>query len=102
MPVEVNSRIIDFRGQKTFFSVIRDITERKQAEAEKEKLQKQLIQAGKMEAVGQLAGGVAHDFNNMLSAILGNAELAMMDAREEDPIYAHLEEIVHSAGVPPT
>lgn len=50
-----------------------------------------------MEAVGQLAGGVAHDFNNMLGAILGNAELAMMETREEEPLYANLQEIVHAA-----
>ncbi|MFA5802539.1 MAG: PAS domain S-box protein [Thermoleophilia bacterium] len=97
MPVEINSRIIDFRGQEAFFSVIRDISERKQAEAEKEKLQTQLMQAGKMEAVGQLAGGVAHDFNNMLGVILGNAELAMMETREDEPSYANLQEIVLSA-----
>lgn len=97
MPVEVNSRVIDFRGQKVLFSVIRDITERQVAELEKEKLQAQLMQAGKMEAVGRLAGGVAHDFNNMLGAILGNAELAMMETREEDPIYDNLQEITQAA-----
>lgn len=97
MPVEINARIIDFRGQKVLFSVIRDITERQVAELEKEKLQAQLMQAGKMEAVGRLAGGVAHDFNNMLGAILGNAELAMMETREEDPIYDNLQEITQAA-----
>ncbi|MHB1055977.1 MAG: PAS domain S-box protein [Thermoleophilia bacterium] len=97
MPVEINARIIDFRGQAVLFSVIRDITERQVAEQEKEKLQAQLMQAGKMEAVGRLAGGVAHDFNNMLGAILGNAELAMMETREEDPIYDNLQEITQAA-----
>ncbi len=57
-------------------AVVRDISERKLAEEEQEKLRGQLNQSQKMESVGQLAGGVAHDFNNMLSVILGYAELA--------------------------
>ena len=56
---------------------IRDITEQKQAESEKEKLKSNLIQAQKMEAIGTLAGGIAHDFNNILSAILGYTEMAL-------------------------
>lgn len=55
---------------------IRDITEQKQNELEKEKLRNHLIQAQKMEAIGTLAGGIAHDFNNILSAILGYTEMA--------------------------
>jgi PAS domain S-box-containing protein len=54
-----------------------DVTDRRRAEAERERLQVQLTHAQKMESVGRLAGGVAHDFNNMLQAILGNATLAL-------------------------
>ena len=74
-----------------------EIIERKQAEAEREKLQAQLIQAQKMESVGRLAGGVAHDFNNMLNVILGYSELAMQDMRREDPLYDELNEIYAAA-----
>ena len=58
-----------------------DITERKLAEAERDRLHEELHQAQKLEAVGRLAGGVAHDFNNMLTAIKGYAEL-LVDALE--------------------
>ena len=74
-----------------------DITERKKAEEEKIKLEDQLQQAMKMEAIGQLAGGVAHDFNNMLGVILGHAEMAMEDVDPSRPLHANLEEIRKAA-----
>lgn len=75
----------------------RDITERKKAEEEKIKLEGRLQQSQKMEAIGQLAGGVAHDFNNMLGVILGHAELAMNDVDPSRSLYANLEEIRKAA-----
>ncbi|MFO7912748.1 MAG: PAS domain S-box protein, partial [Desulfotignum sp.] len=74
-----------------------NITERKQAEAEKEKLQTQLFQAQKMESVGRLAGGVAHDFNNMLGVILGHTELALLQADEHHELHGDLKEIQKAA-----
>ena len=71
----------------------RDITERRRAEAERELLQSQLAQAQKIEAVGRLAGGVAHDFNNMLSVILGFTELALLSTPRDSPLYDDLLEI---------
>ncbi|MFP4087314.1 MAG: transporter substrate-binding domain-containing protein [Desulfobacteraceae bacterium] len=79
-------------------SVARDITSRKRAQRERDKLQDQLLQAQKMESVGRLAGGVAHDFNNMLSVIQGgHAELALLEIKPEDPLFANLQEIRKAA-----
>jgi len=74
-------------------STARDITERKRAEEEKERLQAQLVQAQKMESVGRLAGGVAHDFNNLLTVINLYSSLALSSLNETDPLRQDLEEI---------
>lgn len=66
---------IDFNGKEACLSINRDITERIKAKQEKEKLQQQLLQTQKLESVGRLAGGVAHDMNNMLSPILGYGQM---------------------------
>ncbi len=79
------------------WGVQRDITDSKRAEEEKTKLEAQLQQAQKMESVGRLAGGVAHDFNNMLGVILGHAEMAMESVDPAQPLYADLEEIRKAA-----
>jgi len=77
--------------------ISRDITERKKAADEKAKIEAQLFQAQKMEAVGLLAGGVAHDFNNMLSVILGYTEMAMSKVDPALPVHANLEQIYKAA-----
>jgi len=66
--------------------VVHDITERKRAEAEKEKLKAQLHNAQKMEAIGMLAGGVAHDLNNILSGIVSYPELLLLDLPPKSPL----------------
>lgn len=73
------------------------ITERKKAEEHRLSLQNQLQQAQKIESIGRLAGGVAHDFNNMLSIIMGHAELGLMKCDEKYPIYENLREIKNAA-----
>lgn len=70
-----------------------DVTDRKLAEAGRQRLEAQLWQAQKMEALGTLAGGVAHDFNNILSAIAGNVELARQDVPADHAALTSLNEI---------
>jgi signal transduction histidine kinase/CheY-like chemotaxis protein len=72
---------------------VQDITSRKLAEARHAKLEEQFRQAQKMETIGSLAGGVAHDFNNLMSVVLSYSELLAEDMKEEDPMRADLQEI---------
>jgi signal transduction histidine kinase/ActR/RegA family two-component response regulator len=68
-----------------------DITDYKNAELDRARLEGQLLQAKKLEAIGTLAGGIAHDFNNILSAILGYGEMAQKDAKEGTPLRRHVD-----------
>jgi two-component system cell cycle sensor histidine kinase/response regulator CckA len=74
--------------------VFPDISDRKQAEKEKEKLQTQLNQAQKMEAIGILAGGIAHDFNNILTALMGYGTLLQTKIHEKDPLHVYIDQIL--------
>ncbi len=74
-----------------------DITERKQSEDEKEKLEAQLQQARKMETIGTLAGGIAHDFNNILFPLIGFAEMLKEDLPSDSPGYQDITEVLHAA-----
>jgi two-component system cell cycle sensor histidine kinase/response regulator CckA len=76
---------------------IRDISERKRAEEEREKMRAQLFQAQKMEAIGTLAGGVAHDFNNLMTAIQVSTDVAMMKANDGEVANHELQEIREAA-----
>ncbi|MCP4340523.1 MAG: PAS domain S-box protein [Desulfobulbaceae bacterium] len=99
MPVEVRGRVLfDKDGRSVGFQgVSRDISERKTAECRRDSLEKQLIQAQKMESVGRLAGGVAHDFNNMLNVIMGYTELMLEKTQTDSSMQHDLLEIQGAA-----
>jgi len=94
----INDRWYDIRdqaitwvdGRLVRLEVAVDITERKD-------LEQQLLQAQKLESIGRLAGGVAHDYNNMLGVILGSAELALKQVEADNPVHAKLEQIRSAA-----
>ncbi|MBU4297425.1 MAG: PAS domain S-box protein, partial [Proteobacteria bacterium] len=87
----VSSPILNPSGQVTAaIEIVEDITERLSLES-------QLHQAQKMESVGRLAGGVAHDFNNMLGVIIGHAELALDRMDPTQPLFTRLQEILKAA-----
>ena len=90
--------IIQYQGQTANMGNLTQIDDRKQAEEEKAKMEAQFHQAQKMESVGRLAGGVAHDYNNMLSVIIGYSELALEKVAPTDPIHGDLQEIYAAAG----
>ncbi len=101
-PVCVESKVKVVRDASTgavgILGVTRDISARRRAESDREKMYVQLLQAQKMEAIGILAAGLAHDFNNLLTTIKGYVDLILLQAEEDDPCRANLRH-VHDAAV---
>ena len=88
--VQLNSVLITWEGRPGVLCSLRDITPQRRLEA-------QYLHAQKMEAVGTLAGGVAHDFNNLLQAVLGYAEMLLMEKKPDEPGHRALVAIREAA-----
>lgn len=93
IPVEINGIMLEFNDHPYSVSFVKDISERKAAEAQRRHVEAQMREVQKMESLGTLAGGIAHDFNNILSAILGYAELAKMVAPSGSDYLKYVSEI---------
>jgi PAS domain S-box-containing protein len=96
-PVEVTGNHFEYAGTSYSLSLVRDITERKRNEEERRQYEKQLLQAQKLESLEVLAGGVAHDFNNLIAAIMGHAELTKRRLPPESPAAPNLRQIEQAA-----
>ncbi len=95
----IKTPIYDKKNKLTsVLGIARDITERKQAEEERIRLEDALKHSQKLEAIGTLAGGIAHDFNNILSVIIGYTEIAIAESKDQENLI-HLQEQVLSAGL---
>jgi PAS domain S-box-containing protein len=88
--LELAGKKFVYQGEDVTVVAIRDITRRKRDEAENKMLQRQLLHSQKMEAIGRLSAGVAHDFNNCLLAIFGYSDMLLARYRGDDPLYRNL------------
>lgn len=95
--VNMMVEIIDYFGKVATLGMLQDITARKQAEAEKQKLEERLNRAEKMEALGTLAGGVAHDLNNILGVLVGYSELLVEKLSEDRSLKRFADNILTSS-----
>ncbi len=92
--MEIHAVVIPWKDQPATLNFLSDITERKRVEGEQKILQARLQRAEKMEALGTLAGGVAHDLNNVLGVLVGYSELLLQNLPQENPLRKHAMQIL--------
>lgn len=96
--IEFSGNVIrDSNGHVKTVGQLLDVTKTKESEEEKKRLEMKLRQAQKMEAIGTLAGGIAHDFNNILSAIMGYAQLALINSQGNDKVHQYIQQLMASS-----
>jgi len=97
LEVEVSSGRVSYMGAEATQLWLQDVTARQEAERTRRRLEARLLEAARMESIGVLAGGVAHEFNNLLTTVLGNADLISEDLAEDSPHLPLMGEIADSA-----
>lgn len=97
LPVDLALNEMRVDGRRLYVGVLRDISERLRERQEKAAMERELMRAQKMEALGSLAGGIAHEVNNMLTPILGLTEVALLRLPGDSPVRPNLEKVVEAA-----
>lgn len=95
--VELQVAHLQLGKQSIFIGLLRDISERKRLEEERQSMRVHMEHTQRLESLGVLAGGVAHDFNNILTTIMGNAAMAQMQTNQASPVFNMLKQIEHSS-----
>jgi len=96
-PIEATQSLVESGPRTLIATAVRDVSDRKQVEVQKSRLEEELRLAQKMEALGVLSGGIAHDFNNILTPIIGYAHLALQDLDPDSRSHSDVEQIMKAA-----
>ncbi|MBI4701699.1 MAG: PAS domain S-box protein [Deltaproteobacteria bacterium] len=97
VPLEITAAVVEFDGEPAVQVKAKDISKRRRLEQERRRLERQLLQAQRLESVGRLAAGVAHEFNNQLTVVTAYADLACADLAPGDPLLGRLLPIREAA-----